>query len=172
MYYVLYRLICNLVPFATDMIYGRHLGFQNYPILVFWQSNPVNLHPNLASTQHTFAKDVLSPLAICEDMGKPILWRQWRHDDARHKGRHEQRCDTNSKRSGRDWSTSTQRIWGGQAENNFQHLTNHWVALCQRLNWRCSVHLKQSRGQEARNKSHLWRQIVLSLLSFPHCLPS
>ena len=35
MYYVLYRLICNLVPFATDMIYGGHLGFQNYPILVF-----------------------------------------------------------------------------------------------------------------------------------------
>ena len=60
MYYVLYRLICNLVPLATDMIYGRHLGFQNYPILIFWQCNPVNLHPNLASTQHTFAKDVLS----------------------------------------------------------------------------------------------------------------
>ena len=73
MYYVLYRLICNLVPFATDMIYGRHLGFQNYPILVFWQSNPVNLHPNLASTQHTFAKDVLSLSATCEDMGNPFL---------------------------------------------------------------------------------------------------
>ena len=73
MYYVLYRLICNLVPFATDMIYGRHLGFQNYPILVFWQCNPVNLHPNLASTHHTFAKDVLSLLATCEDMGNPFL---------------------------------------------------------------------------------------------------
>ena len=73
MYYVLYRLICNLVPFATDMIYGRHLGFQNYPILFFWQCNPVNLRPNLASTQHTFAKDVLSLLAICEDMGNPLL---------------------------------------------------------------------------------------------------
>ena len=73
MYYVLYRLICNLVPFATDMIYGRHLGFQIYPILVFWQCNPVNLHPNLASTQHTFAKDVLSLLATCEDMGNPFL---------------------------------------------------------------------------------------------------
>ena len=59
MYYVLYRLICNLVPFATDMTYGRHLGFQNYPILVFWQSNPLNMHPNLARTQQTFAKDVL-----------------------------------------------------------------------------------------------------------------
>ena len=70
MYYVLYRLICNLVPFATDMIYGRHLGFQNYPILIFWQCNPVNLHPNLASTQHTFAKDVLSLLATCEDNEK------------------------------------------------------------------------------------------------------
>ena len=73
MYHVLYRLICNLVPFATDMIYGRHLGFQNYPILVFWQCNPVNLHPNLASTQHMFAKDVLSLLATCEDMGNPFL---------------------------------------------------------------------------------------------------
>ena len=47
MYYVLYRLICTLVPFAADMIYGRHLVFQNYPILVFWQCNPVNLHPNI-----------------------------------------------------------------------------------------------------------------------------
>ena len=75
MYYVLYRLICNSVPFATDMIYGRHLGFQNYPILVFWQCNPVNLHPNLASTQHTFAKDVfsLSLLATREDMGNTFL---------------------------------------------------------------------------------------------------
>ena len=73
MYYVLYRLICNLVPFATDMIYCRHIGFQNYPILVFLHCNPVKLHPNLASTQHTFAKDVLSPLATCEDMGNPFL---------------------------------------------------------------------------------------------------
>ena len=73
MYYVLYRLICNLVPFTTDMIYGRHLGFQNYHILVFWQWNPVNLLPNLASTQRTFAKDVLSLLATCEDMGNPFL---------------------------------------------------------------------------------------------------
>ena len=72
MHYVLYKLICNLVPFATDMIYGRHLGFQNYPILVFWQCNPVNPNPNLASTQHTFAKDVLSLLATCEDMGNPF----------------------------------------------------------------------------------------------------
>ena len=72
MYCVLYRLICNLVPFATDMIYGRHLGFQNYPILVFGQCNPVNLHPNLTSTQQTFAKDVLSLLAtnpFVEDNG-------------------------------------------------------------------------------------------------------
>ena len=68
MYCVLYGLICNLVPFATDMIYGRHLGFQNYPILVFWQCNPVDLHPNLASTQQTFAKDVLSLLTTYEDM--------------------------------------------------------------------------------------------------------
>ena len=73
MYYVLYRLICNLVPFATDMIYVRHLGFQNYPILVFCQCNPVNPHSNLASTQHTFAKDVLSLSATCEDMGNPFL---------------------------------------------------------------------------------------------------
>ena len=73
MYYVLYRLICNLVPFATDMIYGRHLGFQNYPILVFWQCNPVNLHPILASIQHTVAKDVPSLLATCEDMGNPFI---------------------------------------------------------------------------------------------------
>ena len=51
----------------------RHLGFQNYPILVFWQCNPVNLHSNLASTQHTFAKDVLSLLATFEDMGNPFL---------------------------------------------------------------------------------------------------
>ena len=43
------------------------------PILVFWQCNPVNLHPNLASIQHTFAKDVLSLLATCEDMGNPFL---------------------------------------------------------------------------------------------------
>ena len=35
MNYVLYRSICNLVPFDTDIIYGRHLGFQNYTILVF-----------------------------------------------------------------------------------------------------------------------------------------
>ena len=73
MYYVLYRLIFNLVPFATDMIYGRHLAFQNYPILVFWQCNPVNLPPNLASTQHTFANDVLSLLATCGDMGNPFF---------------------------------------------------------------------------------------------------
>ena len=77
MYCVLYRLICNLVPFATDMVYGRHLGFQNYPIglLVVWQCrpNPVNLHPNLASTQQMIAKDVLSLLATCEDMGNPFL---------------------------------------------------------------------------------------------------
>ena len=38
---MLYRLICNLVPFATDMIYGRHLGFQNYPTLIF--SNVIQL---------------------------------------------------------------------------------------------------------------------------------
>ena len=73
MYYVLYRLICSLVPFATDMICGRHIGFQNYPILVVWQCNPVNLHHNLASTQHTFAKDVLSLLATCEDMENTSL---------------------------------------------------------------------------------------------------
>ena len=29
------------------------------------------------------------------------------------------------------------------------------MTLCQIINWYCSVHLKQSRGQEARNKSHL-----------------
>ena len=50
----------------------RH-GFQNYPILVFWQCNPVNLHPNLASTQHTFAKNVLSLLTTCDDMGNPLF---------------------------------------------------------------------------------------------------
>ena len=50
----------------------RH-GFQNYPILVFWQCNPVNLHPNLASTQHTFAKNVLSLLTTCEDMGNSLF---------------------------------------------------------------------------------------------------
>ena len=55
------------------MIYGRHLGFQNYPILVFWQCNPVNLHPNLASTQQTFAMDVPSLFATCEGMGTPFL---------------------------------------------------------------------------------------------------
>ena len=43
------------------------------PILVLWQCNPVNPHPNLASTEHTFAKDVLSLLATCEDMGNPFL---------------------------------------------------------------------------------------------------
>ncbi len=54
MYYVLYRLICNLVPFATDMIYGRHLGFQNYPIIfcgnviqltctLIWQAHSIRL---------------------------------------------------------------------------------------------------------------------------------
>ena len=43
------------------------------PYTLFWQCNPVNLHPNLASTQHTFAKDVLSLLATCEDMGNPFL---------------------------------------------------------------------------------------------------
>ena len=73
MYYVLHISICKLVPVATDMIYCRHIGFQNYLILVFWQSNPLNLHPNLASTQQTFAKDVLSLLATCEDMGNPFL---------------------------------------------------------------------------------------------------
>ena len=31
------------------------------------------MHPNLASTQHTFAKDVLSLLATCEDMGNPFI---------------------------------------------------------------------------------------------------
>ena len=35
MYYVLHRLMCNLVSYATAMISGRHLGFQNYPILMF-----------------------------------------------------------------------------------------------------------------------------------------
>ena len=39
----------------------------------FWQCNQVNPHPNLASTQHTFAKDVLSLLATCEDMGNTFL---------------------------------------------------------------------------------------------------
>ena len=40
------------------------------PCTRFWQCNPVNLHPNLASTQHTFAKDVLSLLAtFLEDSG-------------------------------------------------------------------------------------------------------
>ena len=39
----------------------------------FWQCNPVNLHPSLASTQHTFAKHVLSLLASCEDMGNPFI---------------------------------------------------------------------------------------------------
>ena len=35
MYYV-HRLICNLVPYATTvMISGRHLGFQNCPIIFF-----------------------------------------------------------------------------------------------------------------------------------------
>ena len=58
MYYVLHRLICNLVPFATDMIYGRHLGFHNYPILVFWQCNPLNLHPNLASYLNAFTSSM------------------------------------------------------------------------------------------------------------------
>ena len=39
----------------------------------FWQCNQVNPHLNLASTQHTFAMDVLSLLATCEDMGNPFL---------------------------------------------------------------------------------------------------
>ena len=43
------------------------------PYTRFWQCNPVNLHPSLASTQHTFAKDVLSLLASCEDMGNPFI---------------------------------------------------------------------------------------------------
>ena len=124
MYYVLYRLICNLVPFATDMIYGRHLGFQNYPILVFWQCNPVNLHPNLASTQHTFAKDVLSLLATCEDMGNPFLEDSGDMLTLDTKViMNKDLCDTNSKRSGRDRSTSIQRICGGQAENCIQQTT-------------------------------------------------
>ena len=83
MYYMLYRLICNLVPFATDMIYGRHLGFQNYPMLVFWQCNPVNPHPNLASTQIHLPR----MFSLCWQhvrTWKPIPWRQWRHADARH----------------------------------------------------------------------------------------
>ena len=107
------------------MIYGRHIGFQNYHILVFWQSNPLNLHPNLASTQQTFAKDVLSLLASCEDIGNPFLEDSgdMLKPDARHKDRHEQRCDTNSKRSGRNWSTSIQRICGGQAEHCIQQTT-------------------------------------------------
>ena len=81
-------------------------------------------------------------------LGKPIPWRQWRHADARHKGHHEQRCDTNSKRSGRDRSTSIQRICGGLAEHCIQQ-TTEWHLI---INWRCSVHLKQSRGQEAKKK--------------------
>ena len=55
MYYVLHRLICNLVPYAAAMIFGRHLGFQNCPILFFgiviqltrtiiWQVNKILLH--------------------------------------------------------------------------------------------------------------------------------
>ena len=43
------------------------------PYTRFWQCNPVNLHPSLASTQHTFANDVLSLLASCEDMGNPFI---------------------------------------------------------------------------------------------------
>ena len=43
------------------------------PYTRFWQNNPVNLHPNLARTHHTFAKDVLSLLASCEDMGNPFI---------------------------------------------------------------------------------------------------
>ena len=121
MYYVLYRLICNLESFATGMINGRQLGFQNDPVLVFWQCNPVNLHPNLASTQHTFAKDVLSLLATCDDMGNPFIEDNGDMLTLDSKG--VMNKGANSKRSGSDLSTSIERICGGLAEHFIQQTT-------------------------------------------------
>ena len=168
MCYVLYRLICNLVPFATDMIYGRHLGFQNYPILVFWQCNPVNPRPNLASTQHTFANDVLSLLATCEDMWNPFL-----EDNGDmltlDTGRHEQRCDTNSKRSGRDRSTSIQRICGGQAEHCIQQ-TTEWHCVKEEIG---AVQYTSNKAEvKKQGTSRIFEDKLYSLLSFLHCLQS
>ncbi len=85
------------------------------PYTRFWQCNPVNLHPNLASTQHTFAKDVLSLLASCEDMGFPF------HEDNGDMLTLDTKVIMNKdairtvERSGRDRSTLIQRMCGGQA---------------------------------------------------------
>ena len=61
--------------------------------------------------------DNIRPVGNIWGHEKPTPWRQWRHADSSHKGRYEQRCDMNSKRSGRDRSTSIQWICGGQAES-------------------------------------------------------
>ena len=141
--------------------YGRHLGFQNYPILVFWQCNPVNLHPNLASTQHTFAKDVLSLLATREDTGNQFLEDYGDMLTLDTKGV----MNKDVIRTVNAVEEIVQRQCSESVEDRLNIAPNKplsGIALCQRIN--CSVHLKQSRGQEAKNKLDLWRQSVLSSL--------
>ena len=81
MYYVLHRLICNLVPYATAMISDRHLGFQNCPILFF---GVVILLHRLEMIQHSAARIIMcikrhdrqSITAVLQHLHwLPVKWR-------------------------------------------------------------------------------------------------
>ena len=93
------------------------------PYTRFWQCNQVNPHLNLASTQHTFTKDVLSLLVTCEDMGNPFLEDNGDMLTLDTKVIMNKDAIRTVERSGRDRSTSIQRMCGGQAEHCIQQTT-------------------------------------------------
>ena len=68
---MLYRLIFGTIRYRHDIWPPSRIS--KLPYTRFWQCNPVNLQPSLASTQQTFAKDVRSLLASCEDVGNPFI---------------------------------------------------------------------------------------------------